>query len=229
MGLARRIRRLRKRKEEDAGKRRRKVLLEPLEPRLLLSADLSYTMSGAADDLTLLLDNSDGVEILKLIDNDDLSILASQALAETSAVEITGSGDADSFTIDPGLGNLLETLPISFLDSSGGDGDTLKILGHETTWNITGADAGFAGSVDFFGVENLHGGPDNADTFVFQEGGSLSGVIEGGDAGFDSLFIEGGTFAAVAFSAAGPDSGSIELNGNLISYSGLEPITLSGV
>ena len=42
MGLARQIKRLQKRREEAAAKkRRRKAFLEPLEPRLLLSADRS--------------------------------------------------------------------------------------------------------------------------------------------------------------------------------------------
>ncbi|MGD9034753.1 MAG: LEPR-XLL domain-containing protein, partial [Desulfobacteraceae bacterium] len=40
MGLARQIRRLRKRKEATAAKKRRKALIEPLEPRILLSADI---------------------------------------------------------------------------------------------------------------------------------------------------------------------------------------------
>ena len=40
MGLARQIRRLRKRKEAAAAKKRRKALIEPLEPRILLSADI---------------------------------------------------------------------------------------------------------------------------------------------------------------------------------------------
>ena len=152
MSLMRRIMRLRKRRENSAGKKRiRKVFLEPLEPRLLLSADLKFAMGGAADDLTLRLDNDDGAETLKLINNDDLSILASQALDETSSVEISGSGDADTLTIDFdfGLGNLLETIPISFIDSSVGDSDTLEILGPDVTWNITGADIGTVGDVDF--------------------------------------------------------------------------------
>jgi len=40
MGLARQIRRLRKRKEAATAKKRRKALIEPLEPRILLSADI---------------------------------------------------------------------------------------------------------------------------------------------------------------------------------------------
>jgi hypothetical protein len=43
MGLARQISRLRKAKKIIAHRKRRKALMEPLEPRLLLDADLSFT------------------------------------------------------------------------------------------------------------------------------------------------------------------------------------------
>ncbi|NVM57337.1 MAG: LEPR-XLL domain-containing protein, partial [Desulfobacterales bacterium] len=229
MGLARRMMRLGKRKETAVAKRRlRRALLEPLEPRLLLSADLSYTMTGTSDDLTLRLEDVEGTDTLKLIDNDDLSILASQALDETSAVEILGSDQSDILTIDFGFDGLLDLLPISFTDDSAGDSDWLEILGPDATWNITGADTGSVDNVDFFGIENLTGGPDNQDTFVFEEGGSLSGVVEGGAGGFDSLVIQGGTYDTVIFTPTGPDAGTADLDGDVITYAGLEPITMSG-
>jgi hypothetical protein len=64
MGLARQIRRLRKAKEVPPTRKRRKAVIEPLEPRLLLDAELSFSMTGGANDLTLKLiqdgDEDDG-------------------------------------------------------------------------------------------------------------------------------------------------------------------------
>ena len=99
MGLARQIRRLQKRREEVAfRKQRRKAIIEPLEPRLLLSADLSYTMGGTVKDLTLDVNQIDGVDMVQLIKNDDpdpgTQIVVSQALSEDAqrAPHVTGVG-----------------------------------------------------------------------------------------------------------------------------------------
>src|SRR4030042_1013930 len=85
MSLMRKIRRLRKKNEEVTAtkKRRRKMLFEPLEPRVLLSADLKFAMTGAADDVKLQVKELDGVDTLQLVDMSDQSLLQSQALADT--------------------------------------------------------------------------------------------------------------------------------------------------
>ncbi|MDX1431795.1 MAG: LEPR-XLL domain-containing protein, partial [Gammaproteobacteria bacterium] len=50
-----------------------------------------------------------------------------------------------------------------------------------------------------------------------------------GEGGYDELFIAGGEFSAVAYRAAGPDSGTIDFDETRISYTGIEPITDSTV
>ncbi|MDA0751005.1 MAG: LEPR-XLL domain-containing protein, partial [Verrucomicrobia bacterium] len=55
--------------------------------------------------------------------------------------------------------------------------------------------------------------------------GWLAIAFEGGDAGFDSLVLEGPDGVLVKYVAAGPDSGSIQGEGWEIHYTGLEPIT----
>jgi hypothetical protein len=62
----------------------------------------------------------------------------------------------------------------------GGDGnDTLVGANTANTWNITDDNAGnLNGNVAFVAVENLTGGADN-DTFVFSDGKSISGNIDG--------------------------------------------------
>jgi hypothetical protein len=226
MTLARRMKRLRKKSEEvTAGKKRRKVLMEPLEPRLLLSADLSFTMTGSAKDLTLKLDQIDGIDMVQLLNSEDTDpstqVVASRALAETSTVEILGSEQDDVLRLGLDFNSLVDSLAITFRGGAGDD--TLVGPSSDSTWHITGANAGTVTTVDFSGIENLTGAADNQDTFVFEEGGSLKGMIDGGAGGFDTLVMNG-VYDTIIFSPTGPDSGSVDLDGNLITYSGLEPV-----
>lgn len=227
MSLIRRFRRQQKRKEEAAAiKRHSRVIFEPLEPRLLLSADLSFSMGGAVNDLTLEMNNIDGVETIQLINNDDpdsaTQVVDSQALSETTGVEIIGSEQADRLIVD--YSNPF-SLPISFLDSTPGDGDVLEVSGGDQTWNITGPDSGAVADITFSGIENLTGAADNEDTFVFSAEGSISGLVEGGDGGFDSLELFGGHFEMTSYTVTGPDSGVIDRDGDILTFAGFEPIT----
>jgi hypothetical protein len=74
-----------------------KMLFEALEPRLLMSSDLSYT-SIAAFDLTLRYDTPS--QKLQLIDNQSATAVAEQDLSQTERVVITGSAQDDRLTID---------------------------------------------------------------------------------------------------------------------------------
>ena len=127
MGFARSFRRQMKRRDVTAKKRRRKVLLEPLEPRILLSTDpLSYSAAaGAAMDLTLRFDETD--QELQLIENSNQSVVESRAIEDTSEVVITGSTEDDILTVDLGLEALFDLFTISYTDSSSGDSDTCRL------------------------------------------------------------------------------------------------------
>ena len=48
----------------------RKLQFEPLEPRLLLSADLAFMADPGGSDLTVKLDTIDDIETVVIIDND---------------------------------------------------------------------------------------------------------------------------------------------------------------
>ena len=188
-------------------------------------SDFTYApAAGLALDATLRLQKVDDVDTLQLIDNADQSVLQSLALAETDAVNIMGGEQDDKLTVDftsPFF------VPIRFNDSSSADNDALEVRGGDKPWDITGKDAGYVAGVTFAGVENLIGAAGNRDTFVFQGGGMLSGILEGGAGGYDTLVIEG-THQSVVFNAGGPDSGSVILDGYPIRYAGLEPISVSG-
>ncbi|MFC1895392.1 LEPR-XLL domain-containing protein, partial [Thermodesulfobacteriota bacterium] len=233
MGIARNLRRLARKKQAIAAKKhRRKAVMEPLEPRLLLSADLSYTLGNNVKDVTLALhdvDGVDGFDTLQIINNDDVdpatqvvASIALSAITEDGGIEIKGSAYDDHLVMD--FTNPF-SIPVSFIDGSDTDSDVLEIVGNaDQTWNITGPDVGYTENVDFAGIENLLGAADNEDTFIVQEGSSLSGTMDGGEGGFDTLVLDGGTYDSVIYNATGPDSGTIDRDGDVLTYAGLEPI-----
>ncbi len=75
--------------------------------------------------------------------------------------------------------------------SAGGTSDTLIGPSADTTWTVSGANSGSVDSLSFSGVENLLGAPNNDDTFVLQQNGSLSGGLDGGAGGYDTLVLDG--------------------------------------
>src|SRR5690242_18040065 len=203
--------------------RRRKILFEPLEPRLLLNAQPLALAAATAADLSIHIADDNGTPTIQIVDdnapNAASRVLASQALADTSSVHIQGSDQNDTLTIDARV--VASGVPIDFVGGSGTD--TLAGPPVDSTWHIIGANAGTVGNVTFSGVENLTGAPDNQDTFVVAAGGSV-GAIEGGAGGFDTIRIEAGGYALRTYTGTGPHSGSIDLDGTVIQYSGVEPI-----
>src|SRR5262245_56359528 len=249
-----------------AKRRRQSFALEAIEPRLLLSADLSYTATSAGN-LTLRVADVHGNQELQLVDSRQSStLLASERLStidgssgygariEAGGFDVTlriddsvetagvkggilfegGAGNdvlvgADRTNIwqlsDDGSGKVGS---VSFRGVDrlvGGSGeDTLAGPQADSVWNITGSGSGHLGSVEFAGIENLAGAAGNKDTFVFGAAGRLSGVVDGGAAGFDTLVLDGGHYTNVVYAATGPNSGTIERDGALLRYEGLEPI-----
>jgi Ca2+-binding RTX toxin-like protein len=203
--------------------RQNKVLFEPLEPRLLLSSDLTWTAAaGTALDLTLRHQKVDDVETLQLIDNRDQSVLQSQALSETGRVVITGADLDDKLTAD--FSNPF-SVPIIFTDPFANDSDTLEVTGKEdNTWNITDRDKGNVGDVNFTGIEALTGGAD-ADDFVFADGGGVSGVIDG-SGGINTLDYSAYTTAVTVNLETGEATGTAGMKNiqNLVGGQGVDTI-----
>ncbi len=109
--------------------------------------------------------------------------------------------------------------------SAGGATDTLHGPGADSTWAVTGAGAGSVGGLAFSGFENLAGAADNKDNFVLAPGGSVSGVIDGGAGGFDTLQVMGG---ALVSNPTDAHSGAVIVDATTITYAGLEPVALLG-
>ncbi len=89
----------------------------------------------------------------------------------------------------------------------GGTGKT-TLAGPDTdsTWTLTGANAGTVNGVAFTKFANLLGGT-GADTFVFKPAGSVSGGIDGGAGGGDWLDYSGYGAAVTVNLAAGSATG----------------------
>ncbi len=214
------------------AERRSTMRFEPLEPRLLLSADLMHTAAaGVALDATLKLADVGGAQEVQLVDNGSGSILGQAALDHDNfTVDVQGADQNDVLTIDFGDTPLAYTVNVQF--DGGAGSNTLAGPGQNTVWNITGTDSGTVTEPDsgqvqtqFSQVQNLTGAADNQDTFIVGADGSLTGLVDGGAGGFDSMVLDGGSFGSVIYSASGPHSGTIDRDGSVISYAGLEPVT----
>ncbi len=180
---------------------RRKILFEALEPRLLLSADVASPVLADALAASLV----------------PAQQQSAQPLQDQTPVLITSALDA-SATADPTAGSwIIDLADGTRALQASGDSDNL--------WRITGADSGTLNGVAFSDVGTLLGGADNEDTFILEQGGSLSGYLDGGTGGFDSMVIAAGSADTVQYTATGPDSGFVQLGDMIVEYRGLEPIT----
>ncbi len=165
-----------------------------------------------------------GVDTLIGLDADvtwnvaDIDAGSVEGMSFLSVENLTGGSGADTFVLVGGsLSGVID----------GGEGnDELYGPDADSTWNITGPEMGSIHGVAFTQIENLTGAADNQDTFVVTGGGILSGLIDGGAGGFDSLIVSGVAYETLEFTAAGPSSGTVRLDDNVLTYTGLEPISV---
>jgi len=222
----RRLARWRKRGRlgKEFAEQRRSMRFEPLEPRLLLSADLVHSAAdGVALDASVRVAEVGGTQVVQLVDNGSGAVLEAAALDQDVNLKVLGADRNDALTIDFDAGVLAHRVSVQF--DGGAGSDTLKGPAADSAWNITGAGTGEVGDTQFTHVENLVGATDNQDTFVVGADASLAGLLDGGTGGFDSLVLDGGSFGSVVYAASGPHSGTIDRDGSVIAYAGLEPVT----
>jgi hypothetical protein len=195
-----------------------------------------WTITGASDGM--LNDTAfTGIELLRGGLSDDDFIIAYSGLVALRLAggqgndRLRGADRANAWRLTAPKTGTLNDMSFSEIDELIGGSDIDTLYGpadDEVVWTIDGPDSGEVAGTRFAGMENLEGAADNEDTFVFTAAGSLSGLVEGGDAGFDSIVLEG-NFATLEFLATGPDSGTITRNGgDVITYAGMEPITVVG-
>ena len=77
-------------------RRRAAFILEPVEQRLLLSGDISVGMAAGVNDLTVRMEDVNGVAMIRVLDNDDGSLVAEGLAADVTGVRITGTADRKS-------------------------------------------------------------------------------------------------------------------------------------
>ncbi|WP_189510130.1 LEPR-XLL domain-containing protein [Mesorhizobium sp. M1D.F.Ca.ET.043.01.1.1] len=158
-----------------------------------------------------------------------------------SSIDAVGAGGALTYnflhpdvklTIDAGAGDdtivhdgFETALAGKILLSGGAGSDAVTGPPANTTWNITGRDSGSVSGVSFVEVENLRGSADNEDTFFVSAGGVMSGVMDGGAGGFDSMVLEGNS-GTIVYKADDAHSGTITRDGAVLTYAGLEPVSL---
>ncbi|MEA2728336.1 MAG: hypothetical protein QOF70_2811, partial [Acetobacteraceae bacterium] len=220
-----------------------KLVFEALEPRVLLSADpLSVALGGDAahplahdviiQEVTQPATSRDHttVQMIQVVEQGPKpQVLASVAAANVSSIHITsGTGDT-KLTVDTASFGKTALPSITF---AGGNGNnTLTVTGpHETDWDITGANSGAvkgSASIAFTGVSNLTGGT-NANIFTVEQVGSLRGTLDGGPGVDGTLIFNNYKVTNAIYTASGPHSGTVALDGSVFTYADLAPIIFNG-
>ncbi|MFT4837570.1 MAG: cell division septation protein DedD, partial [Nonlabens sp.] len=139
------------------------------------------------------------------------------------SVVILGSAAADTITLGSG-----SAAPVAVTVDLAGGTDTLVGPSTDQVWLVTGGNAGSVVGVTFASAEQLVGAADNEDTFEVAAGGAISGVIEGGSGGFDTITVDGAGSALLHSVITGLDSGTITRDSDVVTYAGMEPVGLVG-
>ncbi len=165
-----RLKRRDRRRFEALERAARSLVLDPLEQRVLLNADVlaldltaMYADSRDMDLLVRLHEEVEGagesattVQRVQILDKDGGAILAFGDLAEISGIAILGGSGAETVTFD--AASFGDSTPISLSFSGGGGADTVVFdTPRNVRWLIDGANEGAANdgfvSLDFDGVE----------------------------------------------------------------------------
>jgi filamentous hemagglutinin family protein len=150
--------------------------------------------SAIATSLTLDLEEIQPENIQEILAGSGTNTLIGRNLANTWAITGTNSGTLNGATFSGFQilrgGSLSDSFRLNGgrVDQIDGAAGANTLIGDNTTntWQLAGTDAGSVDDgVEFSNIGNLTGG-DAADTFVFSDGATLSGIIDGA-AGFDTL------------------------------------------
>jgi hypothetical protein len=148
---------------------------------------LFVEMGSGFDDITVRIDpaNSANVQILA----NGTSVIGDFPKASFSNIFVVGDTNDDTLTIDDSNGDPVPAGATLFYQ--GGTGNN-TLIGPDRTaspndWEMTGTDTGTLNNdVEFINVSNLKGGS-GPDTFTFQAGGQVTGTLDGGPVGFDTI------------------------------------------
>ena len=220
-----------------------RLVFDPLEPRLLLNADV-LTINLAHDagpqpvDHNLIVQlvqqteqvNNQAVSVqrVQVVDqSNNNAVLAFGDLSDISAISIqTGAGNT-SLTIDA-KSFAGQTAPAISFDGGSGQNNIIFDNSTPTNWSLTGQNSGTVSgngvTASFQNVANLTGAATSNDTLTVQQGGSLSGTFDG-SGGNDSLVFDNGPHQAAAYTI-GSQSSTITLDGQSLTFAGLESVDI---
>ncbi|MGB3645615.1 MAG: LEPR-XLL domain-containing protein, partial [Mesorhizobium sp.] len=227
-----------------------RLVFDPLEPRLLLNADLNVNLAtdGPSVDHEILVrlfeevqaaeSGTPAIQRVQIIDQTNGGkVLAFGDLGTINSISIIGGSGNDTLRIDEDSfgGNTLPKV-ISFY---GGDGDDNVVfdssfdISSKVAWTLDGDGAGSVRGtrvgVDFHETENLRGSDDNEDTFTIKAAGSLAGTIDGGFGGNDTIVYDGVTAVADSAVLGANGSGSVGLNNHsTLVFENMEPFAVGG-
>src|SRR5688572_15937605 len=199
-------------KDKFGQTRRRAMRLETLEPRVLLSADLSHSAGiGASLDATLKVEDLAGAPILRLIDNPSSTILGELFLDQDIDVNIHGNDQSDRLKIGFDRAAFAHKIRFNF-DGGAGGVDELSGADAASSWQLGADGAGGNDDGTFTGVERVTGGASDDTFFVLDAAASTA--VEGG-AGSDTL---AGADADNAWTVSETDAGTL----NALVFGGVE-------
>jgi FKBP-type peptidyl-prolyl cis-trans isomerase 2 len=147
---------------------------------------LFVEMGNGADDITMQVDSANNANVQVLANG---GVVGEFAKASFTNIFVVGDNNDDTLTIDDSNGDPVPTGGTLYYE--GGTGNNTLIGPDRTTnpndWQITGTDTGTLNNdVQFTNVSNLLGGS-GPDTFTFQVGGQMTGKVDGGPTGFDTI------------------------------------------
>jgi len=210
----RRLARWRKRglpARQFAAQQRRSMCFEPLEPRVLLSADLMHTAAdGVALDATLKLADVSGTQEVQLVDNGSGTVLGAATLDHDLSIAVQGADQNDLLTIDFGDAPLAHPVSVQF-DGGAGTDALLVASGSyaQASYAASGADAGTVGldanSIGYSGLESVIDLSDATDRTFANQTGAAQQMRLADDGLINGLSVvdsnDTGGFAPVLFEA----------------------------
>jgi hypothetical protein len=219
------------------------LVFDPLEPRFLLNADLNVNLAtdGPQVDHEIIVRLVEEVQAVdggsplvtrnvQIIDQSNGGkVLAFGELSAIDSIAIAGGAGNDTLRIDEdSFGSYTLPKVVSF-DGGGGNDSVVFDSSSNVAWTLNGTNAGSIDGqrvdVAFSNTENLRGADGNHDTFYIASAGKLSGMIDGGFGGKDTIVYSGVTASNAVLGANG--SGVVALsNGAALSFENMEPFNV---
>ncbi len=193
----------------------------------LTTTAVSFTVNGGSGNNTLIGNNSgDAFNIT----SPDAGNITGLVTSFTNIQNLIGGTGNDTFTLASGV------LTFNGSINGGGGVNTLVATDGSNTWAITGMNAGTLNATTVFsGISNLTGGTGD-DDFVFSDGQGVTGTVDGGAGGNNTLdFSAYSTAVGItlngsnAFGYSGTTSGSPNPTGGFADITQIDEPALSNI